>query len=229
MTGTARDALAVARRNLGYTEGPRDNENIFANDVPHPNFQPWCATFVLACLKAAGVPLPTPPSAYTPTLAQAYRDAGRWHATGKVGDLAFFRWPSMGRIAHVGLVEQVRPHGTYLVLEGNTDSAGGRTGGRVMRQVRKANIAGFGRPPYKPAPARPKTKADPVLKRGSKGQAVLNAQNALRRAGLRVAVDGDFGPGTDSALRAFQKAQGLPVDGIVQAADWAALRKVAHR
>lgn len=227
MTGTVSAALAVARRNLGYVEGPRDNENIYADDVGHTNFQPWCATFALAVLKASGAPL-TGNSAYTPTLAKAYQNARAFHAQGKVGDLVFFRWPSMGRVAHVGIVEQVRNDGSYVVIEGNTDSAGGRTGGRVMRQVRRANIAGFGRPPYKPAPP-PARRPDPVLRRGARGQAVLNVQNALRKAGLRVAADGQFGPGTEAALKTFQRNHKLPADGVVQQPDWDALRKVAHR
>ncbi len=57
-----------------------------------------------------------------------------------------------------------------------------------------------------------------LLKRGSRGaavrdlQAMLNAQTIIGMADL--AVDGDFGAKTDAAVRAFQDAAGLVVDGV---------------
>lgn len=49
-----------------------------------------------------------------------------------------------------------------------------------------------------------------VLKVGSKGAAVKEVQTLLG-----IAADGDFGPFTEKAVRAFQKEAGLVVDGIV--------------
>ena len=147
---TVAEFLAVAQRNVGFVEGP-NNDNPFAAVAGHANHQPWCASFVVACAKRAGLELPGT-SAYTPTFAQAFKDAGHWGHEGKPGDVVFFAWPSMGRIAHVGIVEKVLEDGAYVCIEGNTDVAGGRTGGRVMRQTRRANIAGFGRPVFTTAP-----------------------------------------------------------------------------
>lgn len=50
----------------------------------------------------------------------------------------------------------------------------------------------------------------PVLRRGSRGEAV----KAIQRA-LGIAADGSFGPQTEAAVRAFQASHGLSVDGIV--------------
>lgn len=50
-----------------------------------------------------------------------------------------------------------------------------------------------------------------VLKKGSKGQAVAELQKAL---GVDPA-DGDFGPKTHEAVRAFQRSNGLNDDGVV--------------
>ncbi|MCB9764370.1 MAG: peptidoglycan-binding protein [Alphaproteobacteria bacterium] len=55
----------------------------------------------------------------------------------------------------------------------------------------------------------------PALQRGSRGGQVSTLQTLLRRHGHTVSVDGDFGPKTEAAVRAFQKARGLSVDGVV--------------
>ncbi|MDE3069729.1 MAG: peptidoglycan-binding protein, partial [Acidobacteriota bacterium] len=52
----------------------------------------------------------------------------------------------------------------------------------------------------------------------SKGDAVRLAQ-----AALRVAVDGDFGPETEQAIRQFQSEKHLKVDGVVGPQTWSAM------
>lgn len=59
----------------------------------------------------------------------------------------------------------------------------------------------------------------PVLRRGSKGEAVKDLQKRLH--GLDV--DGDFGPATEAAVKRFQSAHKLEVNGIVGPQTWAAL------
>jgi hypothetical protein len=54
-----------------------------------------------------------------------------------------------------------------------------------------------------------------LLRRGVRGRAVEALQELLLQGGQRVQVDGDFGPGTERAVRAVQAAQGLLVDGVV--------------
>jgi hypothetical protein len=63
------------------------------------------------------------------------------------------------------------------------------------------------------------------LQRGDTGAPVRELQEMLRRAaGFRGHVDGQFGTGTDRAVRAFQAERGLDVDGVVGSRTWAALR-----
>jgi murein L,D-transpeptidase YcbB/YkuD len=62
--------------------------------------------------------------------------------------------------------------------------------------------------------------ADVLLFRGSQGPRVAELQRQLG-----VTVDGDFGPQTEAAVRAFQRrTPGLKVDGIVGPATAAAMR-----
>lgn len=55
----------------------------------------------------------------------------------------------------------------------------------------------------------------PALKEGSSGGQVKTLQSLLNKYGARLTVDGEFGPKTESAVYAFQSANGLTVDGIV--------------
>ena len=72
----------------------------------------------------------------------------------------------------------------------------------------------------------PPTKGRPVLRRGSKGDEVGQLQQLLRNQGFMLAVDNDFGVGTEVAVAAFQQQRGLsPVDGIVGKDTWTALDK----
>ena len=63
----------------------------------------------------------------------------------------------------------------------------------------------------------------PLEQRGSTGENVRSIQYLLNAGGSDLAVDGDFGLKTGAAVRAFQAAHGLTVDGIVGNQTWPAL------
>lgn len=77
--------------------------------------------------------------------------------------------------------------------------------------------------------ASPTAQAQPVLRRGSKSMEVARLQALLRRKGFAVAIDGDFGPGTEVAVMRFQSERGLRADGIVGMQTWAVLEPAERR
>jgi hypothetical protein len=66
----------------------------------------------------------------------------------------------------------------------------------------------------------------PTLARGSKGSVVSALQTALKRFDVPNSptdpgpIDGDFGPRTESAVRAYQSHQNITVDGVVGHQTW---------
>lgn len=70
-----------------------------------------------------------------------------------------------------------------------------------------------------PLPPIPLPTFPPTVRRGDRGATVEQLQVAL--GGLKV--DGKFGWFTDRAVRAFQRAHGLKVDGVVGPKTWAAI------
>ncbi len=63
----------------------------------------------------------------------------------------------------------------------------------------------------------------PLVKQGSRNHPVRTLQYLLGARGHSVTVDGDFGPRTDAAVRAFQRAEHLTTDGVVGQQTWSAL------
>lgn len=55
-----------------------------------------------------------------------------------------------------------------------------------------------------------------TIKKGSKGESVKVLQEFLK-----ITVDGNFGPKTESAVKSYQKKNGLIVDGVVGPKTWA--------
>lgn len=72
--------------------------------------------------------------------------------------------------------------------------------------------------------ARPTPTISAVLRRGSRGAAVVELQTLLAAAGYPTAIDGVFGPRTEAAVRAFQSRHGLTDDGIAGPRTLTALR-----
>jgi peptidoglycan hydrolase-like protein with peptidoglycan-binding domain len=64
---------------------------------------------------------------------------------------------------------------------------------------------------------------DKVYRRGERAPGVKRIQEWLTLNGFAVAIDGDFGPATEAALKRFQAKAGLPVSGVADAATFGRL------
>ena len=157
--------LEVAQAELGYIEGPADNETKYQKPK-----QAWCGAFVNWCAKQAGIKIPN--CTYTPAGATAFMDKNAWtiaeQAEPQPGDIVFFDFPgdALDRISHVGIVIKDNGDGTVTTIEGNSspDKKGDqRNGGEFCRKIRAYKsknrgklkpslavaIVGFGKPTYK--------------------------------------------------------------------------------
>ena len=90
-----------------------------------------------------------------------------------------------------------------------TFSIGGNT---VPIDDNGLGVAGIGLGTAEPAVS---PTAEPALKRGSTGARVTALQQKLKNLGYYTgSVDGDYGDGTVSAVKAFQSRNGLTADGV---------------
>ena len=60
----------------------------------------------------------------------------------------------------------------------------------------------------------------PELRRGADGAEVERLQSLMNKVGALLSVDGDFGPGTERAVKEVQKLAGQPATGIADEALW---------
>jgi peptidoglycan hydrolase-like protein with peptidoglycan-binding domain len=94
-----------------------------------------------------------------------------------------------------------------------------------LRPGRTVRIASIWRPGLLARATRPAAGLRGLLpvQFGERSNAVAAVQRRLAANGLCVAVDGEFGPVTRRAVRAFQRAHGLMADGVVGRKTWGAL------
>ena len=148
---------------------------------------------------------------------------GQIKTTPQAGDVVLFG--SGSNYKHTGLVYNV--DGTYFyTIEGNTSggsSVVANGGGCCAKKYKRSSTkAVFFRPNYKvneassPVSDSSKNVSVTYLKYGSSGSAVTDLQNKLNKLGYNCGTaDGVFGNKTLSAVKSFQKAHKLGVDGIV--------------
>lgn len=175
------------------------------------------------------------------TWEQNYRDFGRWcHARGLVNDpetfvrnprsLGDYRWAWLGPIQYweENGIWRWANAGDFRAVSQAINGGNGRVGtsfiphGWTERQKMYAAFLKAGNTLLPTdAPARR------TLRRGDSGADVHELQQLLKAnyqayAG-RLAVDGEFGPGTEAVVKEFQRRSGLGADGVVGPATYRAL------
>lgn len=222
MTQYNRAILDAAGAYLGLEEWPGAKHNpdilkMFA-DVGHrvgDDETPWCAAFVGSVLSSLGLP-------HTGKLnARSYETYGTQvnELTALPGDIVvFWRGSKDSWQGHVAFL--VRFEGQSVIVRG------GNQGNKVSDAAYPTSrIVAIRR-----ADGRAAEPTRPTLRYGDKGAFVLDLQDQLDRLGYVLGkVDGHFGDRTEEAVVAFQRVNGLTVDGIVGPATWMALTKAQPR
>jgi len=127
-----------------FTKYARDLVNLIGS--PYAQGAAWCDMFVDWCFiqtfgKDNAKKMLGGWSAYTPTSANFYKNAGRFFKSPKVGDQIFFK--NSERINHTGIVISVSNNIVYTI-EGNSSN-------QVMHRsyyTSNQKIAGYGRPDW---------------------------------------------------------------------------------
>ena len=148
---TANEILAVARRELGYTESPAGSNRTKYGKWFGLDGQPWCMMFVQWCFRQAGAQDLLPAlTASCGALMRAAQSKGCWVTGGyQPGDVVIYDFPGNNvKTDHCGIVEQLAGGG-IMAIEGNTGSGNDADGGQVQRRVRSNKvILGAFRPGY---------------------------------------------------------------------------------
>ncbi|SDX96140.1 N-acetylmuramoyl-L-alanine amidase [Thermoactinomyces sp. DSM 45892] len=76
-------------------------------------------------------------------------------------------------------------------------------------------------------PSTTSSSSDPILRKGSRSDAVKSLQSYLNKFGYNLNVDGAFGPLTQNAVKDFQRKNDLVVDGIVGEKTWSKLKSAS--
>lgn len=230
------------------------NWNRYARDIDskYPNFYngkkngySWCDIFVDWCFIECFGYEKALKMLYQPTKsagagcqysANYYRAHNAFYRQPQVGDQVFFG--DYGNEGHTGIVIDVAGP-VVTTVEGNTSGGYGVDSNGDGVYIKRYNIntqyiPGFGRPNWEVVSSNVEneevtdTVSYPTIKLGSKGSDVKKAQQLLIAKGYSCGVagaDGDFGAATYNAVKKFQAANGLEVDGIVGSKTWAALLK----
>lgn len=203
----------------------------------------WCATFVSAVAIKLGYTDIIPTECGCPQMINLFEGIGSWieneNRTPNAGDIIFYDWEddgvgdNTGAPNHVGIVEKVSGN-TITIIEGNySDSVKRRT-----LNVNGKYIRGYGVPKYDTEKTTEESTKNintnngvcnvnvKVLKKGAKGDSVKALQALLIGYGYScgsAGIDGSFGNNTDTAVRKYQQANKLTVDGSVGPATWSKL------
>lgn len=204
------EILKIAFDQLGVEEIPGANHNPqivkYATETNISGITddevPWCSSFVNWCALKAGLQYSGKPNA------RSWLNVGTKTLHPEPGDVVvFWRGNPQSWEGHVALFLGFSDDLTRVFV------IGGNQGNRVsVSAYRKETVLAFQRLTEVQQIIVP----SPVLKKGDKGVAVVQLQNALKAIHIEAGLsDGSFGPTTEKAVKELQtRQQGLTIDGI---------------
>jgi len=156
-----------------------------------------------------------PTAAATPQV--GFRIAGEFWQLNGLNELADQqRFETITRRINGGLngqPDQLKYYNRAKQVLSQADGETSADAGAAQPQAASGQAAGQQAPAYPGSP----------LRQGSTGSDVETLQQRLNDLGYGIAVDGNFGPGTQGAVVDFQGKNGLGNDGVVGPQTWAAL------
>lgn len=227
--------LNILKKEIGTTESPANSNKQKYGEAYGLNGQPWCLIFCWYAFYQAGASslfYGGQKTASCTTLKNYAIKNNQWVTSNyKLGDLVMMNFNGGTTTQHVGFVTSVSGDTVYTI-EGNTsfdDKGSQSNGGAVAEKKRPLScIVGAYRPKYDSIkePILGKTLAVTAkeLKKGCYGEPVKvlqSALNALQNSNL--VVDGDFGSGTETALKKYQQLhiqECGSIDGICGKKTW---------
>lgn len=200
-----------------------------------------CSSLMISAWEAAGVPVKTNGATYTGNMRHVFLNTGFRDVTKQVnlstgaglqpGDVLLHEknhtamYLGGGRIVHASINERGTIKGGAV-----GDQTGGEICTRSYYNYPWGVILRYKENTATSQPTGGETMCSvslPVVQHGDISGAVLSIQNLLlHKWGGKLpkyGADGDFGDETHKAVRAFQTAKKLTVDGVVGAKTWAAL------
>lgn len=187
----------------------------------------WCGMFVPWGFDKGGSRLPSMQVgaktgfAYCPSARVWAQKNGLYVKKPKRGDIVLFDF--IGRPSHTGIVQGILPDGRIHTIEGNTDTSGSRTGGRVLQMKRSTSrvdgyisVTSTSKNPRRPVISGQQR----LLCLGDVGndvkflKALLNIV-ACKFGFSRLPETTNFDKQTLSAVKIFQRKKGLYQDGEV--------------
>ena len=226
--------IEIAKAEIGVTESPKNSNKQKYGKEYGVNGTAWCCQFVWWVFKHAGASelfYGGGKTAWVPSVRKHYTQKGKWirrgNGTPKPGDIIIFgNRDDSGSGKHIGIITKVTSSTVYTI-EGNTTKSGfSANGGMVAAKSysrSNANIAGYCSIDYDDEVKETVEVTVETLKKGSKSDNVKALQILLIGYGFdcgKYGADGDFGSATDEAVKAYQKKNGLDVDGIVGKNTW---------
>lgn len=184
-----------------------------------------CSSAIIEAYQTAGVPVKEKGATYTGNMRKVFLANGFKDVTGDVNLVT-----GAGMIPGDVLLNEAHHTAMYIgdgqEAEASINEKGTATGGTPGDQTGKEILVrSYRNYPWdcvlrfqgekKPIKTKSCTVTKPYLSKGDMGDAVKRLQFDLNLlTGAKLDVDGEFGPATDKALRAYQKSKGIEASGL---------------